>query len=143
MPIQIYTIPVHDDGRSVEALNQFLASHRILSVERHFVTQGTASFWTFCVDYLEGAPAATPSRFGVGKSRVDYREKLAPDDFAVFARLRDERKVISQTEGVPVYTIFTNEQLAQMVENKVRTRGDLEKIAGVGDGRIDKYKAAS
>ena len=39
----------------------------------------------------------------------------------------------------PVYTVFTNEQLAQMAETNVRTQADLEKIAGVGDARIEKY----
>jgi ATP-dependent DNA helicase RecQ len=40
---------------------------------------------------------------------------------------------------VPVYTIFTNEQLAQMVQAKAQHRADLERIAGVGDARIEKY----
>jgi hypothetical protein len=33
---------------------------------------------------------------------------------------------------VPVYTIFTNEQLAQMVKARAAAKGDLEKIAGLG-----------
>jgi superfamily II DNA helicase RecQ len=40
---------------------------------------------------------------------------------------------------VPVYTIFTNEQLAQMVQVRATTKAALEKIAGVGDARIEKY----
>ena len=49
------------------------------------------------------------------------------------------RKEIAQVEGVPVYTIFTNEQLAQMVQSRATTKAALEKIAGVGDARIEKY----
>ena len=51
------------------------------------------------------------------------------------------RKEIAQAEGVPVYTIFTNEQLAQMVQSRATTKAALEKIAGVGDARIEKYGA--
>ncbi len=49
------------------------------------------------------------------------------------------RKELAQAEAVPVYTIFTNEQLAQIVQKKARTKADLEQIAGVGDARIEKY----
>ena len=42
---------------------------------------------------------------------------------------------------MPVYTIFTNEQLAQMVKARAATKGDLEKIAGLGDARMEKYGA--
>ena len=40
---------------------------------------------------------------------------------------------------MPVYTIFTNEQLAQMAQTKARTKADLEKIEGIGDARIEKH----
>jgi superfamily II DNA helicase RecQ len=64
---------------------------------------------------------------------------LSQEDFAVFAKLRDLRKEVAQETGVPVYTIFTNEQLAQMVQKKARTKPDLEAITHVGDGRIEKW----
>ena len=78
-------------------------------------------------------------RKGGGRGKVDYREVLSPEDFAVFARLRQARKEIAQAEAVPVYTVFTNEQLAQMVQSRATTRAALEKVAGVGDARIGKY----
>ena len=31
----------------------FLRSHRVLAVDRRWVEQGSESFWSFCVDYLE------------------------------------------------------------------------------------------
>jgi superfamily II DNA helicase RecQ len=73
------------------------------------------------------------------RNKVDYRDVLSPEDFAVFAKLRELRKAIAQGEAVPVYTIFTNEQLAQMVQGRATTKAALEKIAGVGDARIEKY----
>ncbi len=73
------------------------------------------------------------------KGRVDYREILPPAQFAIFAKLRDLRKQLAQAEAVPVYTIFTNEQLAEMVRRGAKSTADLEAIAGVGDSRVSKF----
>ena len=42
-------------------LNGFLRSHRVLSVDRRWVDQGTESFWSFCVDYLETGGGSAPA----------------------------------------------------------------------------------
>jgi superfamily II DNA helicase RecQ len=142
MGFRFFTVPIQDGGQASNELNTFVRSHKVLSVDRRWVEQGPASFWCFCIDYLE-SPAGTFSggngRPSGPRAKVDYREVLNPQDFAVFVKLRDLRKEIAQAEAVPVYTIFTNEQLAQMVQGKVATKAALEKIAGVGDARIDKY----
>ncbi len=64
---------------------------------------------------------------------------LNREDFAVFSKLRDLRKEVAQETGVPVYAIFNNEQLAQMVQKRARAKADLEAITHVGDARIEKY----
>lgn len=84
---------------------------------------------------------ARKGRTFAGKSKVDYREVLSPEDFAVYAKLREARKQIAQQEAVPIYTVFTNEQLAQMVQGRATSRAELEKIMGVGDARLEKYGA--
>jgi hypothetical protein len=47
MAFHIFTVPIQDDGRALEQLNAFLRSHKILSVDRRWVEQGAASFWSF------------------------------------------------------------------------------------------------
>ncbi len=141
MAYRVFTIPIHDATGATAEMNAFLRSHRVLSVERRWVEQGSNSFWCFCVDYLEGPGG---QGFGNGRakpaqSKIDYKDVLKPEDFAVFARLRELRKEIAQAEAVPVYTIFNNEQLAQMVQTRATTKAALEKIAGVGDARLEKY----
>ena len=74
--------------------------------------------------------------------KVDYKEVLNEADFAVFARLRDLRKGISDKEAIPAYSIFTNEQLAAMVTGKVDSLTAMSAVPGVGAARIDKYGAA-
>jgi superfamily II DNA helicase RecQ len=142
MPFKYFTVSPHGAEQAEREINAFLCANRILAVDRRWVEQGSASFWSFCIDYLAGAPApAFPGavRPGGPRGRVDYREVLKPEEFAVFARLRERRKEIATAEAVPVYTIFTNEQLARMVQTRATTRAGLEKIEGVGDGRLDKY----
>lgn len=138
MALRFFTIPVAQPEPTASELNSFLANHRVLVVERHLIDQGGGSFWAVCVDYLEGSPVST-GRPGPSRGKVDYKEILSAEEFTLFAKLRDLRKEIAQAEAVPVYTIFTNEQLAGMVQAKATTKSDLESIAGVGDARIEKY----
>jgi hypothetical protein len=104
MAYRIFTVPIHDPGPAEAELNGFLRSHRVLAVERKWVESALNSYWTFCVDYLESAGGPTSGgRNGnhSGRGRIDYREKLSPEDFAVFARLRDLRREIAQEEAIP------------------------------------------
>jgi superfamily II DNA helicase RecQ len=140
MPFRFFVVSVHDDNRSAEELNGFLRSHRILSVDKRWVEMALDSYWAFCVDYIDGAAStATPSVSRPQRHRVDYREVLSPTDFALFQKLRDLRKEIAQREAVPVYAVFTNEQLAEMVKLRVRSKNEIETVIGVGDARVEKY----
>lgn len=142
MPFEFFVVSLRDDGRQKEVLNGFLRGHRVHSVERQWVNLGADSFWSFCVDYLDpSATSSTSSSGRASRTRVDYKEILSPDDFQVFQTLRELRKQISQEEAVPVYAVFTNEQLAEMARSKASTKGDLERIAGVGDARVEKHGA--
>jgi superfamily II DNA helicase RecQ len=141
MAYRFFVISVKDEGTATAELNGFLRSRRVLAVDRRWVEQGAESFWSFCVDDLESGTggAEPPGKNGAARGKVDYREVLSPEDFSVFARLRQARKELAQAESVPVYTVFTNEQLAQMVRGRATSKAALEKIAGVGDARIEKY----
>ena len=121
-------------------MNVFLRVHRVLSVKKEFVPDGENSFWTFCVEYLDspGALGPIPGR----PPKVDYKEVLKPEEFEVFSRLREWRKTMAEKEGVPVYAVLTNEQLAQAVQRKVTSKAGLKEIEGVGDARIEKYGEA-
>ena len=70
---------------------------------------------------------------------MDYREKLSASDYALFDQLRDLRSALASDQKIPPYTIFTNAQLASMVEDKVRTRKAMSEISGIGPSRIEQY----
>ena len=139
MAFKFFNISMYDEGSAEAELNSFLQSHSVLTVDRRFVEQGSNSFWVFCVDYVASGARSGKQREKPRERGKDYREILSPEDFTVFAKLRELRKEIGGREGIPLYTIFTNEQLAQIVQSKYRTKADLEKISGVGAARIEKY----
>ena len=49
---------------------------------------------------------------------------------------------MADKEGLPAYTFFTNEQLAAMVQQRVKSLNALAEIPGVGAARVTKYGAA-
>lgn len=139
MQARLFTIPVFDGDAFVDELNRFLAAHRILAVDRQFMQAGTSSAWAVWLSFEpagEGRPP--PARRG----KVDYREVLNEQDFAVFARLRGLRKEMAEREGVPPYNLFTNEQLAELVLRRVGSAAAMREIPGVGEARTEKYGAA-
>ncbi|PPQ28651.1 hypothetical protein CCR94_17160 [Rhodoblastus sphagnicola] len=128
-----------DDAEASAALNQLLASHRIISVEKNFVQDGQTSFWAICVTYIDHAGASRPPAPATKRGKVDYREILPETEFATFAKLRSLRKFLADREGVPAYALFTNEQLAAMVQRRVASMTALREIDGVGEARAEKY----
>ena len=138
MAYKCFQVPTRGCEETEQALNSFLANHRVLSVCREFVNIGENSHWCFCVDYLEGGITSSKIKSS-RRSTIDYRELLSPGEFALFAKLRDLRKEIGQSEGVPVYTIFTNAQLAQIVQSRATSNAELQTIEGLGDARMEKY----
>ena len=123
-------------------LNRFIADHRILAVDRQFVTDGSRSIWAICVSFDEGSAAATTRPAAGKRDKVDFKDVLSAPEFAVFARLRALRKEKADAEGVPPYAVFTNEQLAEMVQRRVASAAALREIAGIGEARIEKYGTA-
>ncbi len=130
MQFNTFFIPVGDDGRAQDELNSFLRSQRVLAVEKAFVETG----WSFCVEWLEGGKPSFQK-----KGKVDYREVLTPEQFTAFSRLREKRKELAQRDGVQLYAVMTNEQLAEMVRLEIKSSDALHQISGLGSARIEKY----
>ena len=139
--LRFFIIPVRCDTGLQEDLNVFLRSHRVLTVHREFVAQGDNSFWALAVEFLEGMAqsGSGPGNGRGGKQRVDYKEILSPEDFALFAKLRDWRKATAEQDGIPVYAVLTNEQLAAIATKRPETASQLREIEGVGEAKAEKY----
>lgn len=130
-----YPLPADPD---LEDLNEFLAGHRVATVNQQIVSTSAGAMLVFVV---QTSPTPADSKRSRSTPRIDYREVLSDREFQIFSQLRDQRKELADEEGVPVYTIFTNAQLAEMVQKKISAAAELTNIRGVGNSRAEKYGA--
>ncbi len=143
MRLRFFTTPVFDSDAAQAELDKFLATHRIVTIDRELIDDGLRSAWAICVAHHVGSTAASvePTTSTAAKSKrrqvVDYREILSAEDFRVFAQLRTLRKALAARDEVPAYAVFTNEHLASMITGRARTLEDLRRLHGVGEARID------
>ena len=139
MQFDFFQIPSQTPAVAAEELNKFLNSHRIVNVEKHFHANGGEAYWSFCVTWVEQRKPQLSDR---STSKVDYREVLNTSQFTVFSDLRQLRKKLAEEDGVPVYAVATNQQLAEMVQQKVFSITELQKIGGFGKSKVDRYGEA-
>lgn len=141
MNLKFFTIPVWDSSAVESELKAFCSNHTVIDIERHFVNHGANAYWAICVIWTE-AGVDSSKRGSSAKNKIDYKEVLNPEDFQIYAQLRELRKTLSERDGVPPYAVMTNEQLARMVQERMTTRGALREMPGVGPARVEKYGAA-
>ena len=135
--MHVFALPAQGESEDLVALNKLLASSRVTEVRQEFVNAGVNSFWAVSVTTLQ-----TRQQSVLPAKRVDYKEILTPEDFTVFVALRDCRKSLADELGVPVYSIFTNEQLAAMARDRPSSKSAMQGIPGIGEARAKKYSEA-
>ncbi|MBF0225389.1 MAG: HRDC domain-containing protein [Desulfobacterales bacterium] len=134
---KFFMIPIKNNETMAEELNKFLRANRIISVDKDFVAQGGASFWAVSIEFISGSNETASS--AASKSRVDYREVLSQEDFALFVKLKEWRKKQAIKEATPVYTILNNAHLAAISEKKINTKKGIMSLESVGEERANKY----
>jgi superfamily II DNA helicase RecQ len=140
MPFRFFVISLTDSGDAAEELNGFLGSHRVVHIDRRWLDQGSQSAWAFCVEYVVRVPSGDSfSKTGLSRNRIDYKTILSPEEFTLFSQLRELRKEWAQQEAVPVYALFNNEQLAQMIQRRCVSKSELLAIEGIGEAKVEKY----
>jgi len=103
MQLRFFRIPAADSGVFAEEMNAFLRGHRVFTVQRELVQEQGGAWWAVCVEYLPlAAVGGTVASNGTGKAKIDYREILSAEDFALFSRLRQVRKELAERDNVPV-----------------------------------------
>lgn len=154
MALFFFAIPALDPQAAQDEFNRFCATQRVVAVDRQFVADGRNSYWSLCVtvadasgplpDALKAPERRTGTRAqgSASSSRVDYKAILSEQDFALYADLRTWRKSMAEAEGVPVYTVCTNEQLAEIVRRRADTLAALGEIDGIGPARLERYGAS-
>ena len=134
---KIITIPVINGEREEDELNVFLRSRKIVDVEKQLVSAPSGAYWSFCVSYIF---SAQPVQSNMSKKeKVDYKSVLDEASFARFTRYREIRRNLSQTEAIPAYAIFTDEELAELAKIETLTKTSMQKVNGIGEKKVEKY----
>jgi ATP-dependent DNA helicase RecQ len=84
-----------------------------------------------------GAVSGTGSR----ARHVKATGALAPDDEALFERLRAIRKELADRQRVPAYIVFSDKVLVEMATRRPTNEHDLLEVPGVGPAKLEKYGA--
>jgi len=132
-----FLIPLHADNSEQEIMNRFLRSHRIVQTRKELVSMNGASQWAILIEYLDNQEKTTGGQ--QIKNKIDYKEILSSDDFLLYSKLRDVRKKLAEENGLPVYAVCTNEQLAEISKRRPKNITEFKKIEGIGQGKIEKY----
>ncbi len=152
MSLHCFSLRALEPEPAQAEFNAFCAQHRVVRVEKHVVADGEHSFWAVCVEVAEGQPplpdalkrnaARRGEASGAGpaaSAKPDYKNLLSEADFQVFVALRQWRKARAEADGVPLYAVFTNEQLAAIAEQRCTSLAALGSIEGVGAARVQRY----
>lgn len=135
---RFFSIPVNNELDAEEEFNELLRAVNAVVVHRELICQENRYYWAMAVEYATGS-GKKKGKVTDGGKKIDYKEVLSPGDFAIYAQLRDWRKERAVQEGVKLYNVFMNDQLAAMVTQRVTSKKQLLEIDGVGRGRVDKY----
>ncbi len=134
MQIRIFTIPIFGGEALAEDMNTFLRSKKVLQVDQQLANHGQSSAWCFCVRYVEDN-----SPFRGAREKVDYKEVLDAETFERFSIYRKIRKEIADDEGIPAFSVFTDQELSEMAKIKDLSGASMKAVKGIGEKKIEKY----
>ena len=110
-----------------------------MNVEKKLIDGERGTGWVFLVEY---------SDFEGGKNqytmsaKIDWRDVLNPAQFALYDVLRKTRKDIGDKTKIPLYGIFSNEQLALMAQAIPKNKQEFLKIKGVSEQKFNQFGEA-
>ncbi|MBR1808210.1 MAG: HRDC domain-containing protein [Paludibacteraceae bacterium] len=119
-------------------MNSFLRGQKVLTIDKQQVCLGQQAFWTFCITYLPQNTAYTNSPTPK-QGKVDYKEILDVETFAVFSCLRSIRKQLAEADAVPAYAVFTDSELAEIAKLEELEPDKIKTIQGIGQKKVEKY----
>jgi superfamily II DNA helicase RecQ len=146
MYIRIFTIQVDAETGQLDdrALHQFSLEHQILSIKSDFYQQGDLPEMNVLVTYR-------PKIKRPSQQWIQTRQHMdpVPDTIAkveltdaqkvVYERIRKWRNQKAEELGYRSMNVFYNNQLKELVQIMPKSTTELQKIEGIGKGRVEKY----
>lgn len=129
MQFKIITVRFDDNKESFleDELNQFLLNKQVKEWKAEFFNLNGKAYWSVFVAYEAVlGPASIPGQ-------------LSEPEQLLFKRLREWRKQRAESDGVPVFIIANNSELAAVVKSAPKSIEALKQIRGFGGKKIEKY----
>ncbi len=146
--VTVISVPFTEDGFDAEALEAFCTRHEVVGWRDHFFLCGGQPHLVVLLEHVRRERVTDgPARGGGhgqrrGKRREeDPRKDLAPADRPLFEQLREWRALRASRDGVPLYVILNNSQLAEIARRKPSSQAGLRAIEGIGAAKVEKYAA--
>ena len=142
MKVRVFTLGFRPtEGRfDDEELRAFVDGHEVMDVRYEFFTHGQSPYLMVLLAY-QGDQAGDPSRRWrvAGKRGERPYDGLTPEEKERYDALHKWRAGRAKLDGVPVYVILVNKQMADIARARPETIGALQAIDGIGAGRTERY----
>ncbi|WP_426417263.1 DNA helicase RecQ [Aestuariirhabdus sp. LZHN29] len=104
---------------------------------------GALQLESHCRSLLRGEESIQLRRDTLKKVTKQQTKTALPDDIdvALWEALRECRRELADTQGVPPYVIFSNRTLQEMCYEVPQSLTEFSHISGVGQRKLDKYGA--
>lgn len=139
MKVKVLTLPFDDSagGFDTSELEELSAHYQLTDVRHEFFFHNSAP-WVMILVAYRGEPSIrvrAPKR----RAKEALSENLTPEEKLRYDRLRDWRRLRAAQDGVNLFVIGTNNQLAKIVLANPKTLGDLSRVQGMGAKRMGRY----
>ena len=111
----------------------------ILSVVEHFFHFDGLPHLLLVVHHRSPVEETTQRMRRRKKPGVDHTAQLTSDERALYERLRAWRRSRAEADGVPVYVVLNNRQLAIIAKTRPTNPGELGQVEGIGDNKMARY----
>ncbi len=137
MNIKVFTIAFNSNLGSFDTgeIKSFYQSNHIVYQQAAFFTDKGKFYWSILIGYEAYNTDNAPKE----KDKQTLIPTLTDEEKELYDKLKQWRKHKAQAKGFPVYLLATNNQLLQMVQQKVTTKNSLQAIKGFGKQRTAKY----
>jgi len=139
MKLHVVTVPL--SPTSTEALDALQSAAEIARYDHYLIDLPTGPAVAI-VAAVRGSTSTAPTERRSGRRRrslEDWLAELDDDARPRFERLRAWRKMTARDEGIPVYALASNAQLAEMARMKAPSKSKLADVAGFGRTKVDRY----
>jgi len=133
--VKVVTIPFDEsEGFDDDLVQGALEGREVVSVTDHFFVHGGRPWLCLVVQHTDG------SKDGGGRRERhrsrDWAADLDDGQRQVFEALRAWRRERATADGIPVYIVATNRQLAEIVKRVPAGKSDLQEVPGLGREKV-------